>query len=116
MRTRIHVLNNDISSFHDISCFITIIDSVIHQYICHEDMPSFGEGGCDRLKALKGALFRSTLLTRPQTRVCGFSSPKRCKLELVHSLRQNHLLWREPAPAGGRWSLILCLILMTSSS
>ena len=31
---------------------------------------------CDRLKALKGALFRSTLLTRPQTRVCGFSSPE----------------------------------------
>ena len=30
---------------------------------------------CDRLKALKGALFRSALLTRPQTRVCGFSSP-----------------------------------------
>ena len=30
----------------------------------------------DRLKALKGALFRSTLLTRPQTRVCGFSSPE----------------------------------------
>ena len=51
-------------------------NSVIHQYICHEDMPSFGEGGCDRLKALKGALFRSTLLTRPQTRVCGFSSPE----------------------------------------
>ena len=31
---------------------------------------------CDRLKALKGALFRSILLTRPQTRVCGFSSPE----------------------------------------
>ena len=33
-----------------------------------------GSPMCDRLKALKGALFRSTLLTRPQTRVCGFSS------------------------------------------
>ena len=33
-------------------------------------------GICDRLKALKGALFRSPLLTRPQTRVCGFSSPE----------------------------------------
>ena len=31
---------------------------------------------CDRLKALKGALFRSTLLTRLQTRVCGFSCPE----------------------------------------
>ena len=31
---------------------------------------------CDRLKALKGALFHSALLTRPQTRVCGFSSPE----------------------------------------
>ena len=36
----------------------------------------FGEGGCDRLKALKGALFHSTLLTHPQTQVCGFSSPE----------------------------------------
>ena len=34
------------------------------------------QGICDRLKALKGALFRSALLTRPQTRVCGFSSPE----------------------------------------
>ena len=51
-------------------------NSVIHQYICHEDMPSFGEGGCDRLKALKGALFCLTLLTRPQTRVSGFSNPE----------------------------------------
>ena len=51
-------------------------NSVIHQYICHEDMPSLGEGGCDKLKALKGALFRSTLLTCPQTRVSGFSSPE----------------------------------------
>ena len=31
---------------------------------------------CDRLKAPKGALFHSTLLTRPQTRGCGFSSPE----------------------------------------
>ena len=31
-------------------------------------------GICDRLMALKGALFHSTLLTRPQTQVCGFSS------------------------------------------
>ena len=31
---------------------------------------------CDRLKALKGVLFRSTLLTHPQTRVCGFLSPE----------------------------------------
>ena len=37
--------------------------------ICTEPM-------CDRLKALKGALFRSTLLTHLQTRVCGFSSPE----------------------------------------
>ena len=51
-------------------------NSVIHQHICHEDMPSFGEGGCDRLKALKGALFRSALLTCLQTQVCGFSSPE----------------------------------------
>ena len=53
-----------------------LFDSVIHQYNCHEDMPSFGEGGCDRLNALKGALFRLTLLTHSQTRVCGFSSPE----------------------------------------
>ena len=45
-----------------------------------------------------------------------FQALKCCKLELVHSLCQNYLLWREPAPAGGHWSLILCLILMTSSS
>ena len=31
---------------------------------------------CDRLKALKGALFRSTLLTHLQTWVCGFSCPE----------------------------------------
>ena len=44
--------------------------------------PPPGKGGppgdriCDRLKALKGALFHSTLLTYLQTRVCGFSSPE----------------------------------------
>ena len=54
---------------------MSTVGSVLHQYNCHEDMSSFGEGGCDRLKALKGALFRSALLTRPQTQVCGFSSP-----------------------------------------
>ena len=56
-RTRVHVLHNNIYFFHDISCFISTVNSVIDQYNCHEDMPSFGEGGCDRLKALKGALF-----------------------------------------------------------
>ena len=56
-RTRVHVQNNDIYFFHDIQWFISTADSVIHQYSCHEDMPSFGEGGSDRLKALKGALF-----------------------------------------------------------
>ena len=37
-------------------------------------MPGFGEGGCDKLKALMGALFRLALLTHSQTRVRGFLS------------------------------------------
>ena len=41
-----------------------------------EQIPKLVVDKCDRLKALKGALFRSTLLTRLQTRVCGFSSPE----------------------------------------
>ena len=75
--TRIHV-QKDINYFSiEIGYFISLVDSVIHQYIpfdCHEDMPSLGEGGCDRLKASEGALFHLTLLTRLQTRVRGFSS------------------------------------------
>ena len=37
---------------------------------------------CDRLKALKGALFCSTLLTHLQTRVCGFSSPETLQIRV----------------------------------
>ena len=46
-------------------------------------MPSFGEGGCDRLKALEGApFFVLTLLTHLQTQVRGFSSPETSQTRL----------------------------------
>ena len=46
-------------------------------------MPSFGEGGCDRLKALEGGpFFVLTLLTHLQTRVHGFSSPEMSQTQL----------------------------------
>ena len=51
-----------------------IIVSAYSHYI--DSWPMNGACMCDRLKALKGALFCSTLLTRPQTQVCGFSSPE----------------------------------------
>ena len=51
------------------SKILSILFSILTVPVCSLDSM------CDGLKALKGALFRSTLLTRPQTWVCGFFVP-----------------------------------------
>ena len=67
-------------------------------------MPGIGEGGCDRLKALEGALFCLDLTNSlTNSGSWAFQALKHCKLKLVNSLHQNHLPWQEPAAAGGRW-------------